>query len=286
MKKLPISLLLLLASTSAYAQCGSANTAPSGFFNRWEARASATQSKQPGWAVPLVTTTTGLIQVLRTDMVRPVSPAGVESWNIDNSKGLNLIPWARTELVVNLPPYMKHNTTAVDGFGDFSFLAKYRIASGNAQHGAYTLSAWVLTTVPTGTYKNGSTNASVAPSVGAGKGFGAFDVQTTLGATLPTGTPASTTAGRPVAWNTVAQYRVGKLFWPELESNMTIYKGGTNDGKTQEFITPGLLIGKMPIHPDLKGSRPGFTFGAGMQIATSQFHTFNHGVVATGRFIF
>jgi hypothetical protein len=286
MKKLPIFLLLLLASTSAYAQSGSANTAPSGFFNRWEARASATQSKQPGWAVPLVTTTTGLIQVLRTDVVRPVSPTGVEGWNIDNSKGLNLIPWARTELVVNLPPYMKHNTTAVNGFGDFSFLAKYRIASGNAAHGNYTLSAWVLTTVPTGSYKNGSTNASVAPTVGAGKGYGAFDVQTSLGATLPTGTPASTTAGKPVAWNTVAQYRVGKLFWPELESNMTIYKGGTNDGKTQEFITPGILIGKCGLHPSDPKSRPGLAFGGGMQIAASHFHTSNHSLILTARWLF
>lgn len=286
MKKFPFTLLLLLASTSAYAQSGSTNTAPSGFFNRWQARASATQSKQPGWAVPLVTTTTGLIQVLRTDVVRPVSPTGVEGWNIDNSKGLNLIPWARTELVVNLPPYMKHNTTAVDGFGDFSFLAKYRIASGNAKHGNYTLSAWVLTTVPTGSYKNGSTNASVAPTAGAGKGLGAFDVQTTLGATLPTGTPASTTAGKPVAWNTVAQYKVGKLFWPELESNMTIYKGGTNDGKTQEFITPGIIIGKCGLHPSDPKSRPGLAFGGGMQIAASHFHTSNHSLILTARWIF
>ena len=87
-------------------------------------------------------------------------------------------------------------------------------------------------------------------------------------------------------WNTAAQLKLAKIFWPELESNATFFKGGTNDGKTQEFITPGMLIGKMPIHPDLKGSRPGFTFGGGMQIATSHFHTFNHGLIVTGRFIF
>src|SRR5271157_463768 len=290
MRRLPFSLLFLLVAASVYAQSGSANSAPGGFFNRWLARTSATQAKQPAWAVPLVTTYTGLIQVVRVDFTRQIAPALTDTWNLDNSKGLNLVPWANTELVVDLPPFIKHNlpapTSSKDGFGDFSFLAKYRIASGNAQHGSYTLSAWALTTVPTGSYKNGSANASVQPSLGAGKGFGRFDVQTTLGATLPTGTPATTTSGRPVVWNTVAQYRIGRLFWPEIESNATFYKGGTNDGKTQEFITPGLIVGKCALRPSDPKSRPGLAFGAGMQIAASQFHAYNHELVLTARWIF
>lgn len=286
MRKLPLSLIILLATTSLHAQGGSTSTATGGFFNQWEARASATQAKQPGWAVPLVTTYTGLIQVARTDIVRQIAPALTTTWNYDNSKGLNLVPWANTELAFNLPPYIQHNSTAVNGFGDVSFLGKYRILSGNAQHGSYTLSAWVLATIPTGSYKNGSTDASVAPTLGAGKGFGKFDVQSTLGATLPTGNPAISTAGRPVVWNTVAQYRFGKLFWPEIESNATFYKGGTNDGKTQEFITPGLIVGKCALHPSDPKSRPGLAFGAGMQIAASRFHSYNHGLVMTARWIF
>jgi hypothetical protein len=286
MKKLPLSLLLLLLAASASAQGGPTNAAPAEFFHSWLARTSATQAKQPAWAVPLVTTYTGLIQVVRTDMVRQIAPARTDTWNFDNSKGLNVVPWANTELAVNLPPYIQHNTTAINGWGDFSFLAKYRIASGNAQHGAYTLSAWVLTTIPTGTYKNGSTNASVQPNLGAGKGFGRFDVQSTLGATLPTGTPATTATGHPVLWNTVAQYRIGKLFWPEIESNDTFYKGGANDGKTQSFVTPGLIIGKCGLHPSDPKSRPGLAFGGGMQIASSQFHTYNHALVLTARWVF
>jgi hypothetical protein len=286
MRRLPLSLFFLLASAGACAQGDSATAASSGFFNQWLARTSATQAKQPGWAVPLVTTTTGLIQVARTDIVRQTVPALTHTWNFDNSKGLNLVPWANTELVVNLPPYIKHNSTAADGFGDMSFLGKYRIASGNAQHGNYTLSAWVLATVPTGSYKNGSTNASIAPTVGGGKGVGRLDVQSTLGATLPTGNPATTASGRPVAWNTVGQYRIGKLFWPEIESNATFFKGGTNDGKTQEFVTPGIIVGKCALHPGDPKSRPGLAFGGGMQIATSRFHAYNHAVVLTARWIF
>jgi hypothetical protein len=224
--------------------------------------------------------------VVRTDIVRQIAPARTDTWNIDNSKGINLVPWANTELVVNLPPYIIHNTTAVNGFGDFSFLAKYRIASGNAQHGCYTLSAWALTTVPTGSAKNGSTNASVQPNLGAGKGLGNFDVQSTIGATLPTGYPAITTTGRPILWNIAAQYRIGKLFWPEIESNATFYKGGSNNGKTQEFITPGIIIGKCALRPSDPKSRPGLAFGGGLQIATSRFHTYNHELVLTARWIF
>jgi len=289
MKKLPFPLLLLLVSVSVCAQeapVTTSNPTPSDFYARFSARTNATQAKQPAWAVPLVTTYTGLFQVVRTDIVRQIAPARTDTWNIDNSKGVAFIPGANIEVDINLPPYIKHNTTAVDGWGDFSFLTKYRIASGNVKHGTYTLSAWALTTVPTGQAKNGSTNASVQPNIGAGKGFGNFDVQTTLGATLPTGTPATTTSGRPILWNTVAQYKVGKLFWPELESNATFYKGGTNDGKTQEFITPGLIIGKCGLHPGDKKSRPGLAFGGGMQIATSHFHSYNHSLILTGRWIF
>ena len=292
MKSHPLSLfLLLLASVSLCAQdapapASSPAPATGDFYARWSARTNATQAKQPAWAVPLVTTYTGLFQVVRTDVLRQIAPARTDTWNIDNSKGVNFIPGANIELAIDLPPYIKHNSKVVDGWGDFSFLAKYRIASGNAQHGTYTLSFWALTTFPTGQAKNGSSNASVQPNLGGGKGFGHFDVQTSIGATLPTGNPAINTAGRPIIWNTAAQYKVGKLFWPELESNATFYEGGANNGKTQEFLTPGIIIGKCGLHPGDAKSRPGLAFGGGMQIATSHFHTYNHELILTARWIF
>jgi len=289
MKSLPFSLLLLLASASLCAQNAPVATpTPSSgnFYARYSAHTNAIQSKQPSWAVPLVTTYTGLFQVVRTDMIRQIAPKGTYTWNIDNSKGINFIPGGNLEFDINLPPYIKHNTTAVDGWGDFSFLGKYRIASGNAQHGAYTLSFWTLVTVPTGQAKNGSTNPSFQPNLGGGKGFGHFDVQSSIGASLPAGNPATNATGRPVLWNTVVQYHAGKLFWPELESNATFYKGGPNDGKTQEFITPGIIVGKCGLHPGDKQSRPGLAFGGGMQIATSHFHSYNHELILTARWIF
>ena len=291
MKRLPASLFLLLASASVCAQSAPVTVPspapPSGnFYARWSAQTNAIQSKQPAWPPPLVTTYVELFQVVRTDMIRQIAPKGTYTWNIDNSKGVSFITPGNLEFDIDLPPYIKHNTTAVDVWGDFSFLAKYRIASGNARHGTYALSVWALTTVPTGQAKNGSTNASVQPNLGFGKGFGNFDVQSTIGATLPTGNPATNASGRPVIWNTAAQWRLHKIFWPELESNATFYKGGSNDGKTQEFITPGILIGKCALHPGDKQSRPGLTFGGGMQIAASQFHSYNHELILTARWIY
>jgi len=292
MRRLFVSLFLVAASAGVHAQSVPTSPSDDGFYGRFETHTTRIQSHQPAWAVPLVTTYTGLFQVVRTDVIRQVTPAHADTWNIDNSKGVNFIPGFNTEFDVNLPPYLKHtdappnSTLPKDGAGDMSFLGKYRIASGNATHGTYTLSAWVLATIPTGSHKNGSTNAGIAPSLGGGKGFGHFDVQSSIGATLPTGNPAITTSGRPIAWNTVGQYQIGKLFWPEVESNATFYKGGTNDGKTQEFITPGIIIGKCAFRPSEPKARPGLAFGGGMQIAASHFHTYNHALVLTARVIF
>ena len=172
MKNLPASLLLLICSASVCAQSApvTTSTPPSqGLYAWWSARTNAIQSKQPAWPPPLVTTYIGLFQVVRTDIVRQIAPARTDTWNFDNSKGFNLIPSDHTEIDINLPPYIEHNTTAVDGWGDFSVLGKYRLASGNKQHGTYVVSAWVLATFPTGTYKNGSTKPSLATSIGLGK---------------------------------------------------------------------------------------------------------------------
>ena len=95
-----------------------------------------------------------------------------------------------------------------------------------------------------------------------------------------------TNLGRSIAWNTTAQYHLGKYFWPELESNSTYFFGGKNDGKKQNFLTPGIVFSKFKFHPGDGKSRIGVAFGAGMQIATSHFHTYNHELAFTSRFIF
>ncbi|MGP8252726.1 MAG: hypothetical protein ACLQHF_11880 [Terracidiphilus sp.] len=254
------------------------------FFGQWEQRASATQAKQPAWPPSLVTTYVGLIQVARTDFIRQTASTGVQTWNYDGGKGLNLIPAANTEVDINLPGYFEHNSPkVVDGAGDMSFVLKYRFASGNAEHGSYDVCAFILGTIPTGSYKNGSTDAAVTPSLGVGKGYKMIDVQSTFGSGLPV--LDTRKLGRIVASNTAVQAHVAKYFWPEAEINSTWFVGGANGGKNMTFATPGLLFAKK-IHVEEPKSRLAICVGAGEQIATTHFHSYNHEIAVTSRLVF
>ncbi len=293
MTRLPLALLIPLCYAGVYAQTAPVTDADQNFYARFSTRTSAIQSQQPSWPPPLVTTYTGLFQVVRFDLIHQITPTLGQTWNLGNSKCMAIIPWDRTEIDVNLPPYLVHEappgSTApapANGAGDMSFLGKFRVISANDQHGAYVVSIFALATLPTGSYKNGSTDASVAPSLAVGKGFGPLAIQTTAGTTLYMHKPATTTTGNPISWNLATQYKVAKYFWPELESNATYYKGGADHGKSQEFLTPGVLIGKLKLHPEDAHSRAGLTFGGGMQIAASTFHTYNHSLVLTARWIY
>jgi hypothetical protein len=254
------------------------------FTAQWEQRASQAQAKQPAWPPPLVTTSVGLIQVARTDFIRQTASNLSTTWNFDGGKGLNLIPLSRAEVDINLPPYFAHSAPAVlDGAGDLSFLLKYRCLAGGAERGNYVMSAFLSSTIPTGSHKNGSLDATVSPNVGFGKGLGRFDVQSTLGASLPVADTLK--LGRAILWNTALQARIAGLLWPEVEFNSTIYKGGANDGKVQVFATPGLLVAR-EIRPGQTRSRLAVCAGAGEQVAISSFHSYNHEIAVTTRLLF
>ena len=225
-----------------------------------------------------------LIQVFRADFTRQITPTGTSTWSYGAGRGLNLIPGFNSEFDVYNPTYFQHNSKTVDGFGDVGFMYKYRILGANRSHGDYALSVQLVATIPTGDHTNGSTDASVAPTLLAGKGFGRFDVISSLGGTLPTGDTVK--LGRSIAWNTTAQYHVSKYLWPEVEVNTTYFSGGKNDGKSQNFLTPGLTTSRFKFRSNDERSRTGIAIGAGMQIATSRFHAYNHQLVLTSRFIF
>jgi hypothetical protein len=252
------------------------------FIDRWQSRATRTQAEQPGWVTPLVTVTPRLEQELRVDFLREITPKLTDTWVYDNGKGLELIPARRVELLFNLPPYLQHNTpSAKDGFGDVSFLSKYRVLASNEEAGNYILTAFFGGSIPTGSYANGVANATVSPTLAGGKGFGRFDAQSTLNGVLPVGDGDK--LGRTINWNTALQYRTG-FAYPELEWNATWYKGGPNDGRVQVFATPGILA-RFPLH-NTQDPRLKLVVGAGMQIATSQYHSFNHGLILTARLPF
>jgi len=253
------------------------------FLAGWEDRVRDTLAQQPSWPIPLITASSGLLQVIRADFVRQIAPSGTDTWNYDNGKGFNVVPWYRVEFDALLPPYIQHNSKAEDGFGDVSMLLKYRVAAANQEGGNYSVSFSMAGTLPTGQYKNGSLAATISPTLCAGKGFGKFDVQSTLGAVLPAN--YTTRLGRVVVWNMVAQYHIGRIFWPEIESNATFYHGGANDGRMQNFVTPGLMISKLKLERNPR-NHLALMFGGGMQIATTQFHSYNHGLVITTRMQF
>jgi hypothetical protein len=274
----------LPAEDSFGTQPNSGTAQQENFFSNWEHRTSVTQAKQPAWPPPLITTYVALIQVERADFIRQTASNHVQTWNLDGSKGLNLIPFANTEIDTNLPGYFEHSSPTVkNGAGDMSFVLKYRFLTGNASHGNYVLSSFLSATIPTGSYKNGSADATVSPNIGVGKGFGWFDVQSTLGASLPVMDTA--TLGRTIASNTAMQAHIAKYFWPEVEFNSTWYNGGANGGKNQSFATPGMLF-THKLRPAEAKSRLGLCVGAGEQIATSHFHSYNHEIAVTTRLIF
>lgn len=250
----------------------------------WEHRVRVTSSQQPGWAVPVFTPSSGLVQLIRFDGIRQYTPTHATTWNIDGGKGFDIIPWYKTELDLNLPPFIQHNAkSAIDGPGDFSMLLKYRLLGANEQKGNYSVSAAVAGSAPTGSHANGAADGIITPTLFAGKGFGLFDVQTSVGEALPTG--HTRTLGRPISWNTAFQLRLKRYLWPELEVNSTFFRGGPHGGMTQTFLSPGFEVSKIKLTRD-ETSRLAIVFGAGEQIAASHYHAYNHALAFTSRLVF
>jgi hypothetical protein len=256
---------------------GSAN---SGYFANWFPRVDNTQAEQPHWITPLATTTPRLEEEFRYDVLWQTSNSGITGENYGGSKGLELIPLRNVEVIVSVPPYIVHNNPAApDGYGDFQFLIKYRLLAKNETHGNYVLTAFLGVSVPTGTHNNGALNAIITPTIAYGKGIGQFDLQGTFGVGLPTGD--TTLIGRNYVWNNALQYRIVRKVWPEVEFNTTAFQEGKNAGKSQLFITPGVVVGRMHLWKRLN-----VTIGSGFQIAATHFHTNNHNVILSVRFPF
>jgi len=280
--------LVWLTNLPLYAQQATSGS----FIERYQARVSATQAEQPHWVTPLVTVTPRLEQEIRTDFVRTTNAKLFDTWNYGNTKGLELIPERRIELLFNIPPFLAHqNPKTQDGFGDVAFNSKYRFFARNEEHGNAIITAFLAGTIPTGKNGNGSCCAVVTPTLAMGKGFGLLALTTTAGGLLPI--TNSDKLGHTVAWNNVVQYRLAKdgvarLFWPEVELNSSFFLGGANDGKATTYGTPGIIVGRIPLSHDASGKpgRLGLTFGVGEQIALTHFHASNHNLVFTARLPF
>jgi hypothetical protein len=270
----PLRALILIyvafaASASAQAQSSSAVESHSitAFFSNWDARAQRAEAEQPNWLTPVVTSSARIKQELRYDMSWQFNPSGATTDNYGGSKGFTTIPIERVEIDINAPPYIVHNHSASrDGFGDFSIVAKFRVLSANRKRGDYEVTAFLGTSFPTGSHKNGSLHAVITPTIAGGKGIRDFVFQATLGCDLPSSQTAL--VGRRLIVNNALQYRHWRRFWPEIEVNSNFYNQGPNDGKKQVYLTPGISAGHLPVH-----GRLSLTLAAGTQFAFTHFHS-------------
>jgi hypothetical protein len=236
----------------------------------WLHTAAETQAKQPDWLSPLATTSGRLKQELRYDIWDQPAAQGNRTYQFGGGKGLEFITSSRTQFLVGIPSYTLHSPKgSPGGFADLPLMLKFRIASAERGEGNYLLTFILGATAPTGSHRYGAGDAVLTPTLALGKGWGKFDVQSTVGANLPTGNTAK--LGRQLQWNTAFQYQAAWKLWPELEVNSTFYKTGPNAGDKQVFLTPGLGFGRVRLR---KGFR--FSTAAGLQIAVTKFHTYDH----------
>jgi hypothetical protein len=175
------------------ADSGADGAAMGRFVDRWIAVSDASKEEQPHWMTPVVTVTPRLEQEFRYDQSWQNRPKSVDITNYGSGKGLELIPTENTELILGVPAYETRNTPKgkSEGWADETLLVKYRFLSANEERGNYIATAFLGVSVPTGGDVFTNHDTIVTPTIAVGKGWGTresgFDVQSTLGISIPTG---------------------------------------------------------------------------------------------------
>lgn len=230
-----------------------AETAASGddpvtdFFSKWFERVEAAKASQPQWMTPIATVTPRLEEEVRYDQYWEHMGNGAALTNFDSGKGIELIPTDSNEVLINLPPYEERSRRRpASGFGDWPVLTiKQRFVSANEQNGNYVVSGFLGVQAPLGSSAFTNHAWVLTPTLAAGKGWGDFDVQATVSVPLPLSDEHE--IGTSVVTNVALQYHLGRFFWPEIEANATYWADGPRGGKTQVFLTPGLILGRLPL---------------------------------------
>ncbi|HEX2940806.1 MAG TPA: hypothetical protein VHO91_07140 [Rhodopila sp.] len=239
----------------------------------WSAHVARVRAMQPSWSSPLVTGTGLLEQRLRFDLQQQNAGNGANTTIVDSGKGVDLIVSDSNEIQIGAIPYSLRSgangpsgaggVSSAAGFNDWGFLrVKQRLASAPAGAGNYILTAQVQVQAPAGA-KPFTNNAWVwTPTLAAGKGWGDFDIQGTVGGFIPA--PRAGVIGYQVQTNVALQYRIRRIFWPQLEINWTYYANGRRGGLNQVFLTPGLVLGRFSLSDQVKVS-----MGLGYQAAVT-----------------
>ncbi len=250
----------------------------------YQRRATRFTLDQPRWAGPVFTPNPLLLSVFREDFSRSRASAGDQVRSLGFNKGLQFVPFPRTEFTVIVPPFLKHSNGTADGFGDFTTSVKVELLRSPEQRRNYVFSAVLNGIVPTGSYSNGAPDAIVGPQLGGGKGYGRWNVAANLGATLPVANAKRN--GRVLTGNSIVQYHAARYLWTQFETSTSTWFGSARDGEVQSFVAPALVFGRLPYRPNEQDRRRGMSIGVGFQSAVTHFHTYNHALVFTTRFHF
>ncbi len=234
------------------------------FFTRWEQIARAAKAAQPDWMTPLATVTPRLEQEFRSDQFFEQVGNGGRLDVYGGGKGFEFIPTMTNEVLINLPPYEERShIKSASGWGDWpAFTIKQRLISANKGDGDYIVTAFFGVQAPTGDEAFTNDAWVVTPTLAAGKGWGDFDIQATVGVPIPL--EHENEIGTSIVTNVAFQYHLGQYFWPEFEVNYTHWADGARSGRDQVFLTPGLILGRFKICDDSN-----LTIGGGYQFAVS-----------------
>jgi hypothetical protein len=251
-----------------------------GWVHSWFRAVDTARASEPHFVAPIVTTHVMLVQQYRYDMSwQQDSPGHTITSNYGVSRGLEIIPTTRLEVGLSPPNYVAHQSNQKDGIGDLAWQVKFRAFSAPEHKGDYFVGFFMGGSFPTGGRPNGTEHTILSPTFAAAKGFGPWDVQSTLGASLPVS--GTSTLGRTIIFNTAVNYRIKGKVWPMLEQNSMFWSGGTADGKKQVFLTPGLILGSFPLKERLR-----IAIGGGFQTAVTSYHQYNHRWIFSVRFPF
>jgi hypothetical protein len=275
-------LISSLALAATLAACGCAARAQQSPYEHFRAHNASMTEVQPTWMGPLIQSDSRLSQSIRLSVSDANAP-GAQILSYGNNHGMNFIAARRFQFDLTPPSFFRNHSAALkDGFGNGSTQVKYRIASGNAQHGNFAVTAILARSFTPGAKQNGALTGAYFPKLAVGKAFGRFNVQTVLNGVLPTGKTAA--QGRVIEWNTTAQLHPSAHVYLDIENNTAWFKGSPADGQTQNFITPAgfYMIRRKSWAP----THAVTAFGGGMQIATSHFHQYNHNLIAEMRVLF
>jgi hypothetical protein len=252
------------------------------FYENFRAHNARLAAIEPSWMGPITQSDARLAQAVRISVANWTQP-GAHPISYGNNHGITAVFDRRVQFEVDPPPFYRNHAAALpDGFANLSAQAKLRLASGNAQHGNYAVSAIVNHGFAPRAYRNGALSSYYEPSIVAGKGFGRFAAITQVEGWLPTAKVAA--QGRAVNWTFTGQLHAGQHAWFDLENNFSHFLGSTADGLTQNLITPAAFY--MIRRKQWKPEHAAFIVDGGFQTATSRYHQYNHNLIAEIRILY